>query len=191
MKKLITPLLLSMTLTAPGLASSIEPINSKEVSLTVSKSLISWEQFEDHCAKLTGEEVPPKGLLKVIYRVFGSDPASKQELDQGHLDQVEIYLRRIPLSSSIRKKYSLRQIVEGLHMLSAKYNIDEYDLPNSEYSNCFRNSDAVLKYINKLELRLLSALDFNLHLTIEDVRNLNIQKQGLNSKATSFEPRSL
>ena len=87
-----------------------------------------------------------------------------EELDPIHLKQVEIYLERIPESNKLWESYDKSQVVEGLHMLSTKYNTDIYDLGNSIYLEGIKNSQQVLPYLNELESSLLFAMEFRLHI---------------------------
>lgn len=154
--------LISSMLSFPLIAS--EKQKKEEIKSSTHISSLSWEDFNDHCYRLTGTGRSKKSLLFVIFKELWSAIEVREELDQYHMKQVEIFFNRIPSGSKIWSKYSKARIAEGLHMLVAKYNIDVFSMMNSDYAQHYPDVSGTLVYLNNLELELLVALDFRLHI---------------------------
>ena len=154
--------LISSMLSLPLFAS--EKQHDEKINPSSHISNLRWVDFNYHCYRLTGTSRSKKSLLFIIFKELWSAIEVREELDQYHMKQVEIFFNRIPSGSKIWSKYSKARIAEGLHMLVAKYNIDVFSMMNSDYAQHYPDVSGTLEYLNNLELELLVALDFSLHI---------------------------
>lgn len=187
MKNYLKYLLVATSFSAPMIANASDFSWGKAIIEESKGNPLAVEKFEQHFYSMTGLLAKKNSLLHVFYAELYKYDYSQQELDLDHLRQVDIYLKRIPLSHSIYSRYSKGRIIEGLHILTAKYNIDEYKQGNSSYSRDFSNPKKALQYLNQLELDLLSALGFEMHISEENLRDHDT-KLGLDPNANVFTP---
>lgn len=139
--------------------------------------LVTKNQFlshYQHLTRLSGGLL--KGFVGFVFDNLSADLETRSELDIDHLRMVEIFYHRILSNSRLWQKYSLGEIVAGLHLLVAKYNIDIYDEDFSAYKKYFNNQKLGLKYLKNLEGELCQALDFSLHISDREFHIFNMTK---------------